>query len=128
MPMHNFPLIGEVLLYFILRVEVVKIQISLQIINRFGKGNGILNNKTDCGPKPGRKPSPAQQPSFSPYTGAAQLPGLPSPRTTRLAAQLSLTPNRARNQSSTRPSSYPIRNPFKPCFIPFDLSPKSLIG
>jgi hypothetical protein len=27
MPMHNFSLIGEVLLYFILRVEVVKIQI-----------------------------------------------------------------------------------------------------
>jgi hypothetical protein len=27
MPMHNFSLIGEVLLYFILRVEVVEIQI-----------------------------------------------------------------------------------------------------
>jgi hypothetical protein len=29
MPMHNFSLIDEVLLYFILRVEVVKIQIEL---------------------------------------------------------------------------------------------------
>jgi hypothetical protein len=27
MPMHNFPLVGEVFLYFILWVEVVKIQI-----------------------------------------------------------------------------------------------------
>jgi hypothetical protein len=37
MPMHNFSLVGEVFLYFTLRVEVVEIQISLQIINRFGK-------------------------------------------------------------------------------------------
>jgi NADH:ubiquinone oxidoreductase subunit K len=35
--MHNFSLVGEVFLYFTLRVEVVEIQISLQIINRFGK-------------------------------------------------------------------------------------------
>jgi hypothetical protein len=27
MPMHNFPFVGEVFLYFTLRVEVVKIQI-----------------------------------------------------------------------------------------------------
>jgi hypothetical protein len=27
MPIHNFSLVGEVFLYFILRVEVVKIQI-----------------------------------------------------------------------------------------------------
>jgi hypothetical protein len=27
MPMHNFSLVGEVFLYFILQVEVVKIQI-----------------------------------------------------------------------------------------------------
>jgi hypothetical protein len=27
MPMHNFSLVGEVFLYFILRVEVVEIQI-----------------------------------------------------------------------------------------------------
>jgi hypothetical protein len=42
MPMHNFPLVGEVFLYFILRVEVIEIQISLQIIKRFGK-KGIFN-------------------------------------------------------------------------------------
>jgi hypothetical protein len=27
MPMHNFSLVGEVFLYFILRIEVIKIQI-----------------------------------------------------------------------------------------------------
>jgi hypothetical protein len=70
--MHNFSLIGEVLLYFILRVEVAEIQISLQIINRYGKRKGILNNKTDSGPKPGRKLSPAQQPPPSPHSGAAR--------------------------------------------------------
>jgi hypothetical protein len=48
------------------------IQISLQIINRYGKRKGILNNKTDCGSKPSRKPSPAQQPPPSPHSGAAQ--------------------------------------------------------
>jgi hypothetical protein len=47
--MHNFSLIGEVFLYFILRVEVVEIQISLQIINRFGKRKGILNTKLAVG-------------------------------------------------------------------------------
>jgi hypothetical protein len=50
--MHNFSLIGEVLLYFILRVEVVEIQISLQIINRFGKRKGILNIKLTVGRNP----------------------------------------------------------------------------
>jgi hypothetical protein len=70
MPMHNFSLIGGVLLHFILQVEVV--EISLQIINRYGKRKGILNNKTDYGPKPGRKPSPAQQPPPSPHSGVAQ--------------------------------------------------------
>jgi hypothetical protein len=30
MPMHNFSLISEVLLYFILRVEVIEIQIQIE--------------------------------------------------------------------------------------------------
>jgi hypothetical protein len=38
-----------VFLYFILRVEVVEIQISLQIIKRFGKRKGILNTKLAVG-------------------------------------------------------------------------------
>jgi hypothetical protein len=33
MPMHNFSLVGEVFLYFILRVEVIEIQ----IVKRFEK-------------------------------------------------------------------------------------------
>jgi hypothetical protein len=37
MPMHNFSLVDEMFLHFILRIEVVEIQISLQIIKWFGK-------------------------------------------------------------------------------------------
>jgi hypothetical protein len=96
MPMHNFSLVGEVFLYFILRVEVVEIQISLQIINKFGKRKGILNTKLAVGRNPaGNRVRPNSHP-FSPLSSAAQRglakAHLPSPRVKRPAAQLSPTP------------------------------------
>jgi hypothetical protein len=74
MSMYNFSWLVKcsyILFYFIFvsrcqNSNLNWIQISLQIIKRFGKRKGILNNKTDCGPKPGRRLSPAQQPPPSP--------------------------------------------------------------
>jgi hypothetical protein len=70
--MHNFSLSGEVFLYFILRVEVVEIQISLQIINSFGKRKGVFNSILAVGRNPaGNRARPNSHP-FSPHAGAAQ--------------------------------------------------------
>jgi hypothetical protein len=68
--MHNFSFIAEVFLYFILRVEVVEIQISLQIIKRFGKRKGILNTKLAVGRN--TTGSRARHNSKSPSHSAAQ--------------------------------------------------------
>jgi hypothetical protein len=111
----------------------------LQIINRFGKRKGILNTKLAVDRNSaGNRARPNSQPFLSSHSGAAQCgpakAGLPSPCAKWLVAQLSSTPpltepaRPTRNRSSTRHSSYPIRNLFKPHFIPFDLSPKSLIS
>jgi hypothetical protein len=60
--MHNFSLVGEVFLYFILRVEVVEIQISLPIINRFGKRKGNFNSILAVGRNPARNRVRPSQP------------------------------------------------------------------
>jgi hypothetical protein len=52
MPMHNFSLVGEVFLYFTLRVEVIKIQISLQIIKIFEKEKDFPNSYPVLGRNP----------------------------------------------------------------------------
>jgi hypothetical protein len=87
MPMHNFSLVGEVFLYFTLRVEVVEIQISLQIIKRFEKEKGFPNSYPVLGRKPAgnrvrpgnRVPSPT--PAWPSRSEAAQpklaCPSLP---------------------------------------------------
>jgi hypothetical protein len=79
-PNAYFPLCCEVFLYFTVQVEVIKIQISLQIIRRFEKRKGFSNSYLAMGrnqleAKPGlasrsfsppnflflRGPTPAQQ-------------------------------------------------------------------
>jgi hypothetical protein len=75
--------VGEVFLYYILRVEVIEIQISLQITNRFGKRKGISNSILAMGRNPaGNRVRPSQL-FLSPHSGAAQHgpaeAGMPSP-------------------------------------------------
>jgi hypothetical protein len=71
MPMHNFSLVGEVFLYFVLQIEVVEIQIILQIINRFGKRKGILNTKLTVGRNPTGGRAPPNSHSLPPHSGVA---------------------------------------------------------
>jgi hypothetical protein len=76
--MHNFSLVGEVFLYFTLRVEVVKIQISLQIINRFGKRKGIFNIILAMGRnRAGSRAQPNSRFPLPPQRGPAEA-GLPT--------------------------------------------------
>jgi hypothetical protein len=125
--MHNFSLVGEVFLYFILRVEVVKIQISLQIINRFGKRKGILNTILAVGRNPARSrarpsshslsshPSAAQpKPAFPLMREAASGPAQPARRVPSLTEPV----QPARSRRRTRYHSYP-HSVLQTEFIPF---------
>ena len=89
-----------------------RIQISLQIINKYGTRKGILNNKTDYGPKPGRRPSPTQQPAPTPARPSRTVqPNQPSPSSQREAKQSrgsrshDTAPGHARPTSTPTPTS-----------------------
>jgi hypothetical protein len=90
------------------------IRIILQIINRDGKRKGILNNKTDCGPKPGRRPSLALQPPPSPSLRRSPV----RPSRSRPARPRVKQP-RPSARRRPRPSSSHARN--QPRFFPIGL-------
>jgi hypothetical protein len=131
MPMHNFSLVGEVFLYFILRVEVVKIQISLQIINIFEKRKGILNTILAVGQNPAGSPARPSSHSLSSHPSAAQpKPAFPLMREAasgpaqpaRCAPSLTEPVQPARSRRRTRHRSYP-HSVLQTEFMPF---PKSV--
>jgi hypothetical protein len=143
MPMHNFSLVGEVFLYFIFasrshwNSNLNWIQISLQIIKRFGKKeifNFILavgRNSVGSRARPGQPSQsspihPRSQPSptcpFDQPCAAQRRPSKPAPWPSSDARVSLASPTRAALEPSlqrtrNRPSSSPFQIHYDPTWF-----------